>query len=56
MRFFTRHLSHCVCVLPRSCAPQDSKIKFPLVHRIIRPSTKAFRSTFTAKRPTTFYS
>ena len=35
---------------------QDSKIKFPLAHRIIRPAHKAFRATFTANRPTTFYS
>ena len=46
-------LAACVRVLPPS---QDSKIKFPLVHRIIRPSSKTYRNTFTAKRPTTFYS
>jgi large subunit ribosomal protein L18Ae len=34
----------------------DSKIKFPLSHRILRASTKTLRSTFTAKRPTTYFS
>ena len=33
----------------------DSKIKFPLPHRIPRAATKAVRSTFNAKRPSTFY-
>ena len=33
----------------------DSKIKFPLPHRIQRASTKSLRSTFTARRPTTFF-
>lgn len=33
----------------------DSKIKFPLPHRIQRAPTKALRSTFNAHRPTTFF-
>jgi large subunit ribosomal protein L18Ae len=32
----------------------DSRIKFPLPHRIHRPAFKQFRSTFIAKRPNTF--
>jgi large subunit ribosomal protein L18Ae len=32
----------------------DSRIKFPLPHRIHRPSFKQFRSTFIAQRPNTF--
>lgn len=32
------------------------KIRFPLPHRIQRASTKSLRSTFTANRPTTFFS
>uniref|UniRef100_K3WCT5 60S ribosomal protein L18a n=1 Tax=Globisporangium ultimum (strain ATCC 200006 / CBS 805.95 / DAOM BR144) TaxID=431595 RepID=K3WCT5_GLOUD len=32
----------------------DSKIKFPLSHRIARPSTKNQRTVFKANRPTTF--
>uniref|UniRef100_A0A7R9ZDU8 60S ribosomal protein L18a n=1 Tax=Pseudictyota dubia TaxID=2749911 RepID=A0A7R9ZDU8_9STRA len=34
----------------------DSKIKFPLAHRITRPASKAFRKTFAVSRPTTFFS
>ncbi len=34
----------------------DSKIKFPLAHRIQRAPSKAKRSTFTASRPITFFS
>ena len=34
----------------------DSKIKFPLSHRILRPSSRAARSTYSAKRPTTYFS
>jgi large subunit ribosomal protein L18Ae len=34
----------------------NGSIKFPLTHRIIRPALKRFRTTFTANRPTTFYS
>ncbi|RYG51626.1 hypothetical protein EON67_02990, partial [archaeon] len=33
----------------------DSKIRFPLPHRVARASAKATRSTFLAKRPTTFF-
>jgi large subunit ribosomal protein L18Ae len=33
----------------------DSKIKFPLPHRIQRAPSKSLRSTFVAKRPTTFF-
>ena len=33
----------------------DSKLKFPLPHRIQRAPTKALRATFTASRPTTFF-
>lgn len=33
----------------------DSKLKFPLPHRIPRAPTKALRSTFNASRPTTYY-
>lgn len=32
----------------------DSKIKFPLTHRIPRPHMKKFRTTFKASRPSTF--
>jgi large subunit ribosomal protein L18Ae len=32
----------------------DSKVKFPLPHRIPRAPTKSLRSTFNAKRPSTF--
>ncbi len=34
----------------------SSKIRFPLAHRIQRAPTKALRSTFNARRPTTFFS
>ena len=34
----------------------DSQIKFPLSHRIPRPASKSLRATFTARRPTTFFS
>jgi len=33
----------------------DSKIKFRLLHRIPRPQTKEFRSTFKVKKPCTFF-
>jgi len=33
----------------------DSKVKFPLPHRIQRAPSKALRSTFNASRPTTFF-
>jgi large subunit ribosomal protein L18Ae len=33
----------------------DSQVKFPLSHRIPRASSKSLRSTFTARRPTTFF-
>lgn len=33
----------------------DSKLKFPLPHRIQRAPSKALRSTFNASRPTTFF-
>jgi large subunit ribosomal protein L18Ae len=33
----------------------DSKIRFPLPHRIPRPSEKKYRTTFKANRPTTFF-
>ena len=33
----------------------DGQIKFPLPHRIQRAPTKALRSTFNARRPTTFF-
>jgi ribosomal protein L20A (L18A) len=32
----------------------DSQVKFPLAHRIPRASSKTLRSTFVARRPTTF--
>lgn len=32
-----------------------SKVKFPLPHRIARPATKALRTTYSAKRPTTYF-
>eukprot|EP00798_Chlamydomonas_sp_ICE-L_P004413 gene4413-14540_t len=31
----------------------DAKIKFPLTHKLIRPSSRVFRTTFKANRPTT---
>ena len=34
----------------------DSKISFPLPHRLPRPSSKKYRTTFKANRPTTFFS
>ena len=34
----------------------DSRIQFPLAHRIPRPSQKKFSTTFKANRPTTFFS
>ena len=33
----------------------DSKIKFPVPHRILRAPTKQLKSLYLAKRPTTFY-
>lgn len=33
-----------------------SKLAFPLVHRIQRPTEKKFRTTYKANRPTTFFS
>ncbi len=33
----------------------DSKVKFPLPHRILRAPTKAVRSTYNASRPSTFF-
>ena len=33
----------------------NSKIKFPLSHRIIRAPEKKFRTTFKANRPSTFF-
>eukprot|EP01036_Dinobryon_divergens_P026341 gene26341-34974_t len=33
----------------------NSKIKFPLPHRILRPATKQLRTVFTANRPSTFF-
>merc|ERR1719378_158591 len=32
-----------------------NKIAFPLPHRLVRPTSKAFRTTFKASRPTTFF-
>jgi large subunit ribosomal protein L18Ae len=32
----------------------DSKIKFPLTYRLIRPSSRKLKTTYKAKRPTTF--
>merc|ERR1719473_992344 len=32
----------------------NAKLKFPLSHRIPRPSSKRFKSTFKANRPNTF--
>jgi len=32
-----------------------SKLAFPLPHRLVRPSSKAFRSTYKAARPTTYF-
>lgn len=34
----------------------DSRIKFPLPHRIPRPSQKKYRTTFKANRPSTYFS
>ena len=34
---------------------QNSKIKFPLPHRIQRPASKQLRSLFLAKRPNTHF-
>jgi large subunit ribosomal protein L18Ae len=33
----------------------NSKIKFPLPHRILRASSKQFKNTFSSFRPTTFF-
>jgi large subunit ribosomal protein L18Ae len=33
----------------------DSKIKFPLPHRILRPSSKAVKSVFSSIKPNTHY-
>ena len=33
----------------------DPKIKFPLPHRVARAPSKKFKTTFVAKRPSTFY-
>lgn len=43
------------CKRTTATAFHDSKIKFPLPHRILRPSSKQKRSVFTCKRPNTFY-
>lgn len=34
---------------------KDVKVRFPLPHRILRPSTKAYKSTFSAFRPNTHF-
>eukprot|EP00441_Pelagodinium_beii_P047488 CAMPEP_0197623480 /NCGR_PEP_ID=MMETSP1338-20131121/3477_1 /TAXON_ID=43686 ORGANISM="Pelagodinium beii, Strain RCC1491" /NCGR_SAMPLE_ID=MMETSP1338 /ASSEMBLY_ACC=CAM_ASM_000754 /LENGTH=190 /DNA_ID=CAMNT_0043193463 /DNA_START=33 /DNA_END=605 /DNA_ORIENTATION=- len=34
----------------------DSKIKFPLAHRIPRATSRRYRTTFKTNRPTTFFS
>eukprot|EP00341_Mesodinium_pulex_P010556 CAMPEP_0116916670 /NCGR_PEP_ID=MMETSP0467-20121206/18674_1 /TAXON_ID=283647 /ORGANISM="Mesodinium pulex, Strain SPMC105" /LENGTH=193 /DNA_ID=CAMNT_0004593593 /DNA_START=19 /DNA_END=600 /DNA_ORIENTATION=- len=34
----------------------NSKIKFPLAHRVPRPGSKSLRTTFKVNRPTTFFS
>ena len=34
----------------------SSKVKFPLTHRVQRPSEKKFKTIFKASRPTTFFS
>ena len=33
----------------------DRDIKFPLPHRILRPSSKQFKSTFSALKPNTHF-
>jgi len=33
----------------------DSKLKFPLPHRVVRPASKKLRATFLANRPSTFF-
>jgi large subunit ribosomal protein L18Ae len=33
----------------------NSKIKFPLPHRVLRPSSRKYRSVFKAHRPTTHF-
>jgi large subunit ribosomal protein L18Ae len=39
---------------PRSLQMRNSKIKFPLLKRIIRPSQRRFRTVFKANRPSVF--
>lgn len=43
------------CKRPATKQFHDSKLKFPLPHRVIRPSTKEFKSTFLASRPSTHF-
>ena len=33
----------------------DSKIKFPLPHRVLRPTHMRYKTTFKATRPNTFF-
>ncbi|CAK4083189.1 unnamed protein product [Aphanomyces euteiches] len=42
------------CKKPNTLQFHDSKIKFPLSHRVPRPSLKKFRTVFKASRPCTF--
>ena len=43
------------CKRPSTLQFHDSKIKFPLAHRILRPASKSLRSTFSALKPNTFF-
>jgi large subunit ribosomal protein L18Ae len=42
------------CKKPNTLQYHDSKIKFPLAHRVARPATKNQRTVFKATRPCTF--
>lgn len=51
----TTTLAPSECKRPRTTQFHNSKLEFPLVHRVPRASDKAHRSTFKAKCPSSFF-
>jgi len=51
----TANVSSKNCKRPSVTQFHDSKLKFPLPHRRIRPASKQLRSTFLANRPSTHF-
>lgn len=43
------------CKRPATLQFHDSKIRFPLAHRILRAPTRQLRSLYLAKRPQTYF-